>query len=359
MDEQTADRLTRLRERLAADGLDQLLVTDLQNIRYLSGFTGTAATLLIGSESAAFLTDFRYVTQAAEQVSASFDRLDGGDDPRKTLTDLFSGKVGFDDAHTTVASFRRFDQAKPAESELVAAGGVVEDLRAVKDQAELKAISQAAEIADQIYRRLVEDGFAGKTEQFVARRIEQLAHEFGAEGLSFPPIVAHGGHGALPHAEPRDVAIGRAQLIVVDLGVKFEGYCSDATRTFAVGNVSDAARDVYGIVLEAQLAGLEAVTEGAQASAVDNATREIITAAGHGERFGHSTGHGVGLEVHERPTLSHKSSDVLLKGNVVTVEPGIYLDGQFGVRIEDLVVVEPAGSPRILSGFPKELITTD
>ena len=354
-----ASRLARLRALIAERELDQLLVSNLVNVRYLSGFTGTNGTLLIGAGEALLLTDFRYTAQAAEQAPG-FELLDGGQKPRELLASRFAapGKIGFDDADMRVQSHAALVKELPEGAELVAAAGLVEGLRAVKEPAEIEAIARAAAVADSIYAALADEGLVGRSERDVAWRIETLAREHGASGLSFPPIVAAGAHGALPHAEPRDVPIAAGQLVVLDLGVIVDGYCSDGTRTFATGDVGESAREVYELVLEAQLAGLAAVTAGAICSAVDAVARDLITAAGHGERFGHSLGHGVGLEVHELPTLSARSDAPLQPGHVVTVEPGVYVEGEFGVRIEDLVVVQD-GAPRVLSSFSKELTVVD
>lgn len=352
-------RVERLREAIAERELDRLLVGNLVNVRYLSGFTGTNGVLLIGPDQALLLTDFRYLTQAAEQAPG-FEIIDGGSKPRETLAARIadSARIGFDDADMRVQAHAAWREALPGSVEMVPSAGLVEGLRAVKEPSEIEAVAAAAEIADSIYATLAEEGLKGRTERDVAWRIEVLARERGASGLSFPPIVAAGPHGALPHAEPRDEPIGGGLLVVLDLGVVVGGYCSDATRTFATGELAAGERAVYDLVLEAQLAGLAAIAPGASCSAVDAAAREVIAAAGHGERFGHSLGHGVGLEVHERPTLSSRSEGELVSGNIVTVEPGVYVEGEFGVRIEDLVVVQD-GAPRILSNFTKQLTVVD
>lgn len=350
--------LARLRGALAErDDLDALLVTGPANVRYVSGFTGTNGTLLISERTAQLFTDFRYTTQASEQ-SPGFEVVDGGSEPRARLADAIAmlGRVGFDDAEMRVKNHAALNEMLDGRGELIAASGEVERLRAVKDQHEIEAIARAALIADGIYTALAGEGLIGRSEKDVAWRIEELAREGGADGLSFPPIVASGAHGALPHAEPRDVAIERDQLVVLDLGVIVGGYCSDCTRTFATGALSARAEAVYELVLEAQLAALDAVSGGAECKAVDHIARSVIERGGHGEKFGHSLGHGVGVEVHELPTLSSRSEDVLAAGNVVTIEPGIYLEGEFGVRIEDLVVVGD-GAPRVLTPYPKALTT--
>ncbi len=250
------------------------------------------------------------------------------------------------------ASWRRSCQTGVT---LERAGGTVEKLRRVKDAAELAAIAAAAELADEIWRWALERGLVGRTELEVARAAEARMRELGAEP-SFPTIVAAGPNGALPHAEPGEREIGRGELVVFDMGAKLDGYCSDGTRTFATGEPGERAREVYEIVREAQEAALGAVAPGHQAEDVDAVARELIAAAGHGERFGHGLGHGVGLEVHEEPRVSPRSEDVLAAGEVVTIEPGIYLPGELGVRIEDLVVVATDGY-RNLSGLAQGAAT--
>ena len=352
-------RLQKLRALIAERELGQLLITNLVNVRYLSGFTGTNGTLLIGAGEAVLLTDFRYTVQAAEQ-SPDFTIVDGANEPRRALVSRFApgGRVGFDDADLRVQSFENLRRELAGGVELVPAAGLVEQLRLVKDDHEIDAIAHAAAVGDSIYATLAEEGLAGRRESDVAWRIESLARERGASGVSFPSIVAAGAHGALPHAEPRDRKIEPGELVVLDLGVIVNGYCSDCTRTFASGPVSAMAQEVYEIVREAQQTALDAIAVGADCKAVDDAARDVIAAAGYGECFGHSTGHGVGVEVHELPTLSARSETALELGNVVTVEPGIYIDREFGVRIEDLVVVAADG-PRILTPYSKKLTIVD
>jgi Xaa-Pro aminopeptidase len=236
--------------------------------------------------------------------------------------------------------------------------GLVESLRAVKEPEELDAIRRATEVANRTYERLAEEQFAGRTEKELAWRMEQLFHELGADGLAFPVDVAAGPTAASPHAVPGDRVVEEGELVLVDAGAMLDGYCSDCTRTFAVGEVADSLREAYEIVREAQQAGLDAVRDGVAGRDADAATRAVISEAGYGENFGHGLGHGVGLLVHEAPTLRPESEDVLAAGNVVTVEPGIYLSGVAGIRIEDLVVVTEDGC-EVLTSFPNELITVN
>jgi Xaa-Pro aminopeptidase len=351
-------RLARLRAALTAKELPALLVTAEANVRYLSGFTGSNGTLVIDAERALLLTDFRYLAQAAQQAP-QFEIVDGGSEPRRRIAELLTGvePAGFDDADMRVKAHAALLEAIDGAVELVPAAGVVEALRAVKDEEEIAAIARAAALGDSIYVALAEEGLVGCSEREIAWRIEVLAHDLGADGLSFPPIVAAGPHGALAHAEPRDHEVVANELVVLDLGVVLDGYCSDCTRTFATGRIPEAQAEAYQLVLTAQEKALAAVRPGASCRDVDALAREEIARAGMGERFGHSLGHGVGVEVHELPTLSTRSEDELAVGNVVTVEPGVYVDGEFGVRIEDLVVVTETGS-RVLTPFPKELTLT-
>jgi Xaa-Pro aminopeptidase len=350
--EARTDRLVAL---MAERELDCLLVTNLLNVRYLTGFTGTNGACIVTPDERLFLTDFRYVEQAAEQVRG-YERLELGRDMLGDLAGRLRGRSGFEDSHVTVAQHKKLADNLTAGAELVPAGTPVEELREVKDAAEVEAMRAATKIADAAYRDMRERGLAGRTEREVATTAVRLMEDMGADGPSFPPIVAAGPAGALPHAVPRDVEIPAGALVVVDMGARLDGYCSDCTRTFATGPLPDAALEVYELVRRAQEEALEAVRAGAEVSAVDAVAREIIEAAGHGERFGHGLGHGVGLEVHEAPRVAKTATGELRAGHAVTVEPGVYLPGELGVRIEDLVIVTE-GEPDVLTGFPKELVT--
>ena len=348
-----ADKLAGL---LAERELDSLLVTNLVNVRYLTGFTGTNGACVITAEERLFLTDFRYVQRADQEVQG-FERLTAGRDLLGDIAARLRGRAGFDDAHVTVRVHGKLAEKAAEKVELVAAGGLVEQLRAVKDAGELRLMGEAAHIADGVYEQLRERGLAGRTELEVARELERELRE-RADGPSFPVIVAAGENGALPHATPRDVEIPRGTLVVVDMGAQLDGYCSDCTRTFATGPLDGRAAGVYELVRSAQEAGRSAVRGGADCAAVDRVARERIEAAGHGERFGHGLGHGVGLEVHEEPRLTKSAEGRLQPGNTLTVEPGVYLPGEFGVRIEDLVAVGDDGC-EILTGVSKELVSVD
>jgi Xaa-Pro aminopeptidase len=350
-------RADRLAERLAERELDALVVTNLMNVRYLSGFTGSNAACVVGRDSRFFLTDFRYVSQAAEQVP-DFERVKGERDLLGDVAARVSGRVGFEDGTMTVRAHERLRGLVGDGVELVAAGNLVEDLRAVKGADEVEAVRAAAALADEALRRVLERGLAGRTETAVALDLETEIRALGAQEISFEPIVASGPRGALPHAEPKDVEIERGVLVTIDWGARLDGYCSDCTRTFATGTLDGEAASVYELVREAQERSLAAVRSGADGREVDAVSREIISGGGHGEHYGHGLGHGVGLDVHEAPRLAPSSEDTLAAGNVVTVEPGVYVPGELGVRIEDLVVVTDGGSD-VLSGLGKELVTVD
>jgi Xaa-Pro aminopeptidase len=350
-------RTDRLVGLLAERELDCLLVTNLVNVRYLTGFTGTNGACIVSSDERLFLTDFRYVEQARSQVQG-YERVEAGRDMVADLAGRLRGRAGFDDAHMTVELHRKLGEKVAEGVELVSTGGLVERLREVKDELELDAIRAAAEIANEAYEELRERGLAGRTERDVALTLTRSLEDRGAEGASFPAIVAAGPHGALAHAVPRDVEIPGGTLVVIDMGAQVDGYCSDCTRTLATGPLEDGALEVYELVRRAQDGALRAVRAGASCKAVDAVARDIIAAAGHGERFGHGLGHGVGLEVHEAPRLAKTAEGELRAGTVVTVEPGVYVPGELGVRIEDLVVVTD-GEPEVLTAFPKELVTIE
>ncbi|HZV75719.1 MAG TPA: Xaa-Pro peptidase family protein [Conexibacter sp.] len=349
-----ADRLVAL---LDEREVDALLVTNLVNVRYLTGYTGSNGVALVGvRDLRCFVTDFRYVAQAEQQVHGFERRVGEQDLLDEAVAALPSGDVrlGIEDQHMSVRMFDRLREALPSSVELVPAGGGVEQLRTVKDAAEVAAIRAAAELSDAALERTLEDGLAGRSERAVALALEQEMRRLGAERPSFDTIVAHGAHGALPHAVPRDREIEPGCLVTIDWGAQLDGYCSDCTRTFAVNEPGERARAVYELVQRAQQAGLDAVRPGVSGRDADAAARTVIDDGGHGDHFGHGLGHGVGLEIHEAPRLSKASDATLAAGHVVTVEPGVYLPGELGVRIEDLVVVTEHGHER-LNGLPKDL----
>jgi Xaa-Pro aminopeptidase len=361
----SSERTARLAAQLHERELDALIVATPVNVRYVTGFTGSngLALLRADGDSAAgagsFFTDFRYTLQSAEQVSEAFTReiVTGSllEAAARALAQT-GGRLGFDDAHTTVAEHARLRAALADGWELVPAAGIVERLRAVKDEDEVERMRAAAQLADRALVEVLEDGLLGRAERDVAIELELRMRRLGADAPSFASIVAAGAHGALPHAEPRAEPIPRDVLVTIDWGAQLDGYCSDCTRTYATGEgISAEAREVYETVLAAQEAGVAAVQAGPTGRDVDAIARALIEQAGYGEHFGHGLGHGVGLDVHEAPRLSRiESEQPLLAGNVVTVEPGIYLPGRLGVRIEDLLVVRD-GAQETLNGLDKAL----
>jgi Xaa-Pro aminopeptidase len=351
-------RADKVVEQLRERELDALLVTGLVNVRWLTGFTGSNAAVVVERDGGLrFVTDFRYLTQSAAQVPEEFRREIGQQTLLEQVVDgLPAGRVGFDDGLMSVAEHARLAELVGEDVELVGAGGLVEELRFVKEPAELDKLRAAARVADEAFEEVMAKGIVGRTERDVATDLEFAMRRRGASGASFPPIVAAGEHGALPHAEPRDVPIPANTLVVVDWGAQLDGYASDCTRTVATGEIADVERAIYDKVLEAQEAALAAVRPGPIGRDIDAVARAIIDAAGHAEHFGHGLGHGVGLEIHEGPRLSKQGEVALRPGMVVTVEPGIYVPGGVGVRIEDLVAVTEDGC-EVLNGLPKDLLT--
>ena len=361
-----ADRLAAL---IATEGLDQLLVGDLvtpsetgreagANLRWLTGFTGSSGLVVIGGDERRFFTDFRYGERAAREVAPEFDRavIERGliSDAAKHL----HGRVGYDDAHTSVKNLGRLTELASEGVELVAASGLVERLRRHKEEAELTAIAEAARLADEVYDWIFAQDVVGRTERYVMLALHRRMLELGAEDPSFPAIVAAGENSAMPHHESSDREIAAGECLLIDMGAIVDGYCSDCTRTVATGELEDQAREVYEVVRSAQEGALDAIRAGLPGTEADAVARDAIIAAGYGDEFGHGLGHGVGIDVHEAPRLSKRSEETLEPGDVVTVEPGVYLPGRFGVRIEDLVTVTDNGA-RNLSGVSKELRTID
>jgi Xaa-Pro aminopeptidase len=341
-------------DRLSLDDLDALVVTDLTNVRYLTGYSGSNGVAVVGPELRLFFTDFRYMTQAADEVSG-FEVRRGERDLLGDVAEAVSGRVGFEDGTVSVRKLERLRGLVGERGELVAAGDRVEELRRVKDAAEVDAIRAAAALADEALTAVLQRGLVGRTEHEVAVDLEHTMRVLGASGPSFDSIVAFGAHGARPHASPRPVEIPPDVLVTVDWGAVVDGYCSDCTRTYATGEGVDAdALAVYELVRSVQEQSVEAVRAGASGKEIDALGRAVIAETGHGDHYGHGLGHGVGLDVHEAPTLSPRSEDTLAAGNIVTVEPGVYVPDRHGVRIEDLVVVTDDGCD-ILSSLPKGL----
>jgi Xaa-Pro aminopeptidase len=326
-----------------------LLVTAAMNVRYLTGFESTNAAVLVETERARLFTDFRYAERARDIEGVEFEETKRY--IYSDLAELLPERVGFEADALTYANWELLRQGG---LDLVPRRGLVESLRVDKEPQELDAIARATEVTNATYERLAEEQFAGRTEKDLAWRMEQLFHEEGADGLAFPIDIASGPTAASPHAVSGDRVVQDGDLVIADAGAIVDGYCSDCTRTFAVDAVSDSLRETYEVVRRGQEAGLDAVRAGVSGRDADAAARAVIADAGYGENFGHGLGHGVGLLVHEAPVLRPESEDVLAAGNVVTVEPGIYLSGVAGIRIEDLVVVTEEGCD-VLTTFPKDL----
>jgi Xaa-Pro aminopeptidase len=321
------------------------------NVRYLTGLESTNAALLVAPDGARLFTDFRYAERAREVEGVTVEET-----PRYLYTELPSllpPRVAFEADALTYANY---DFLRRGGLELEPRRGLVESLRIVKEPEELDAIRRATEVTNRTYELLIEEQFSGRSEKELAWRMEQLFHDFGADGLAFPVDVAAGPTAASPHAVPGDRAVQEGDLVLVDAGAVVDNYCSDCTRTFAVGDVSDSLRETYELVRRAQQAGLDAVRAGVSGRDADAAARTVIADSGYGENFGHGLGHGLGLLVHEAPALRPEAEELLAAGNVVTVEPGIYLSGVAGIRIEDLVIVTDDGC-EVLTSFPKELTT--
>ena len=346
-----AERVGERVERLRASLDEPLLVTSGVNVRYLTGFQSSNAVLLVDEERVVLFTDFRYAEAARALEGVEF--VESQRAVLKTVGETLRGRVGFE---ASALTYDGWQALQDAGLELVPRRGLVERLRAIKDEDELAAIREAARITDEAYAAFAEERSVGRTERDLAWRLEQILHERGAHALSFEPIVGSGPTGAVPHGRPTDRVVGPNTTVVVDAGAVFRGYCADCTRTFATGDLPDDLAEAYDVCLKGQLAGLEAMRAGVSGSEADEAARRVIADAGLGERFGHGLGHGVGLLVHEAPTARDDSEDVLEPGNVITCEPGIYLEGRGGVRIEDLVVITD-GEPEVLSTYTKELVT--
>jgi Xaa-Pro aminopeptidase len=321
------------------------------NVVYLTGFESSNAAVLVEPDRVRLFTDFRYAERARE-----LDGVEVEETKRHIYSDL-AGRVPERVAFEADAvTFANYELLRETEAELVPRRGLVESLRAVKQPDEVEAIRQATEVTNRVYERMSEERFSGRPEKELVWRMTELFHEEGADEPAFETVVAAGPTAASPHAMPGERLVQDGELVLIDAGAKLDGYCSDCTRTFAVGEISDSLREIYDVCLRGQQAGLDAVRAGVTGLAADAAARTVIADAGYGENFGHGLGHGIGLMVHEAPTLRPESTDTLASGNAVTVEPGIYVSGVAGVRIEDLVVVTEDGC-EVLTSFPKELIT--
>lgn len=350
------DHLDRARRYLAASGVDALLLAKAENRRYVTGFTGSAGLALVGARDALLAVDFRYYEQAAEQAPAC-EVLRGGADPAAALAGVVRERelrrIGFEAEFVPYAQVERLRE-KLAPAELVPLGDV-DRLRWVKDAAEIAALERAAQISDAAFVHVLDVLRPGVTERDAAVELEVFMRRAGAERLSFESVLASGPRSALPHGRATDRVMRAGDLVTLDFGAVCDGYGSDCTRTVVLGAPDDRQRQVYGVVLDAQRRALEAIRPGVSCRDVDAAGRAVIAAAGFGEAFGHALGHGIGLDVHEGPALSPRHEAPLEPGMVVTVEPGIYLPGWGGVRIEDDLVVTEDGC-RTLTHARRDLI---
>ncbi|HEX4679429.1 MAG TPA: aminopeptidase P family protein [Gaiellaceae bacterium] len=340
-------RLESLRAQLDAP----LLVTNLTNVFYLTGFDSSNAALLIEPGGGTTLyTDFRY-TESARSVPD----VDVQMTKRAMMADIgarLKGRVQFE---ADVLPYLEWQRLSSGAAELVPTSGLVDGIRAIKDDEEIAKIAKAARIADRGFEALTAETFVGRSEREIAWRLRELLHAHGADELSFETIVASGENGALPHAHPTDRIVERGTLVTVDWGVRVDGYCSDCTRTVSTGGLPEKLREAYDVCLAAQKRACANIKAGLTGVEADALSRDPITNSGFGENFGHGLGHGVGMAVHEAPRLSTESTDTLEAGHIITIEPGIYLEGLGGVRIEDLAVVREDGV-ELLTSFPKELI---
>ncbi|MFK8114104.1 MAG: M24 family metallopeptidase [Rubripirellula sp.] len=351
-------RLRTLTNLLADLEIDAMLVTDEKNVRYLSGFTGDSSYLLVQPAGTTILSDGRYDTQIAKECGelAAVIRPPGqllGDLTQSVLNESGAARIGIEASQLTLSAYRYLDSACPG-IELIETSGVVEGLRMIKDDVEIEITRQAVRIAERAFAALLPMLNEGWSERAIAHELEAKMRFLGAEGCSFAPIVAAGAAGALPHYHPHDVVLGGASTLLIDWGANFQGYASDLTRTLHRDSASNAFRSAYDAVLEAQLAAIDKIGPGVPAKEVDAVARGVLEQAGIGDAFKHGLGHGTGLQIHEAPRMSSISEETLASGMIITVEPGVYFEGDFGIRIEDDVLVTETGC-EVLSQLPKGL----
>lgn len=350
------EKLQRFRENLAAEKIDAMIITNPYNRRYLSNFTGTTGIVVISEREAKFITDFRYTEQAAKQaIGFEIVKHTGPieNEVAAQLKEMGAKKIGFEQDDLTFSLYKTYEGI--VEGELVPLSGFVEKLRLIKTPEEIKILKDAADIADAAFEHILGFIRPGLTEMEVSNELEFFMRKAGATSSSFDTIVASGARSALPHGVASDKVIEKGDFVTLDYGALYKGYISDITRTVAVGEPTEELKKIYGITLEAQVYAMENIKPGLTGKQADALARDIITEKGYGDYFGHSLGHGIGLEVHEGPGLSFKSDIVLEKGMTVTCEPGIYLPGIGGVRIEDDLLLTEGGNER-LTHSTKELI---
>jgi Xaa-Pro aminopeptidase len=349
----TIDRIQAVRSGLTTAGIDALLVTNLTNVRYLTGFSGTNGQVLVSASGAVFFTDPRYEGKAGDMVTGAEIAIY----PAR-LTDLLGDRLkaqsivrlGIEGSMTLT---ERDDLQSRLGLDLITTTGMVEELRRTKDASEIASIREAIRIGDEAFSWILDRLVPGAIERDIALELEVRMRKNGADGISFPPIIGSGPLSAHIHHSAGERTFEKGDLVLLDFGCTFAGYCSDLTRTVVLGGASDEQHELYALVLEAHNRGIEAVGPGVKGADVDKAARDVIDAAGYGDRFGHGLGHGVGLDIHEAPRLHRISEDTLASGDVVTVEPGVYIPGTGGVRIEDCVLVTDAGA-EVLGSAPKD-----
>jgi Xaa-Pro aminopeptidase len=350
------EKIEKLRSNFSTLGIDGILITSPYNRRYISNFTGSAGVVLISAEKTLFLTDFRYIEQATKQCQGfEIIKITGTipEEVAQQVKNLGIQKLGFEEDFLTYSSFKLYDNE--VDAELVPLSGVIEKLRLIKTDAEIKILKVAADIADAAFKHILDFIGPGKTELEVSNELEFFMRRAGATSSSFDTIVASGHRSALPHGVASDKVIEAGDIVTMDYGCYYNGYVSDITRTIAIGEPDAKLKEIYDVVLEAQLLGMAGIKPGLTGKQADAITRDYITEKGYGEYFGHSTGHGIGLEIHEGPGLSMKSDVILEPGMVVTCEPGIYIPGLGGVRIEDDTLITKDHN-EALTHSTKELI---
>ncbi|WP_404398810.1 M24 family metallopeptidase [Mammaliicoccus sciuri] len=348
-------KINKLREVMNQKGLEAVVILSPYNRRYLSGFTGTSGSLLITQDKSLLITDFRYIQQANDQAQ-DFEVINQEGPMLGKINELIKEdqykNVGVE---THLITYNEYQALNTDAVELSSIEGVIETIRMIKDEFEIKQIQKAADIVDETYEHILKWVKPGMTENEVNNEMEMFMRRKGATCSSFDTIVASGYRGALPHGVASNKVIEEGDMITLDFGALYEGYVSDVTRTFAIGEPKEEMKKIYNIVLEAQLSALEQIKPGMTGKEADTIARDVIKSYGYGEQFGHSLGHGIGLEVHEGPALSQKSDIVLEENMCITLEPGIYVDGLGGVRIEDDVLVTKNGLQRFTKSS-KDLI---
>lgn len=349
-------RVAKVQAALKEQNLDALLVSSAYNLRYISNFTGSAGLSVVTQDEAYFITDFRYTEQAGNQASHMTIVEHKGDlygEVEKIIKDNQLNTIGFEKNHITYSTFETLGDKLSAE--LVPVEDIIENLRLIKDEEEIQIIQKAIEITEQAYEHILDYVKEGMTEIEVANELDFFMRNKGASGVSFDTIVASGHRSAMPHGVASEKKIEKGDMITIDFGCIYNGYVSDMTRTFALGDPGEELKNIYQIVLEANLKVTEAAKAGMTGAELDKIARDHITESGYGDQFGHSLGHGIGLEIHEGPGVSHRSETTLKENMIITNEPGIYVPGLGGVRIEDDLVIKEDGNQNLMT-LSKDLV---